>query len=274
MDTEGRSDVLYTDEMNKDFYKQKIAAEIDQSFIESDAIRIESLVHPRDPSLRAKQVFSLKPCPELLGHTLFDVHLGNKLEKANESRLFTREGIVGKIDYNEYNEKTLKVFESDSQRERIRDEEKNGFQDELEKVGEYGVLRKKLGKNEERKMLLMVINREDSAEIKELDYSLFLRNKKRIYDPEKLLLEEDLEEERRFKLEEQKEIRDLDSFLMKRLTQLYPTSEGVLWDKPHPPAKEHLKPRPEPKVEARRPQVEMKIEEESQEESVDSLLDD
>lgn len=286
LDAEHRSDVLYTDEMNRHFYKQKIAAEINRSFIESEAIQKESLVHPRDSSLKAKQVLSLVPCPELLGQTLFDVHLGNKLEKADEADLFIKEGILGKIDRNEFNEKTLKIFNGDSESGTRKQKDKTGtspigeeeetveFKEELEKVGEYGVLRKKLGQSEERKMLLMVINHEESAEIKELDYSLFLRNKKKQHEPETLNLEEDLEEERRFKLEEQSEIRELDSFLMKRLSQLYPSSEGILWEKPHPPAKRHFQPKTRVREPKKSRQLPMQIEEESQEESPDSLFDD
>lgn len=283
MDTERRSDVLYTDEMNRDFYKQKIGQEIQRSFEESRGIRVESLVHPKNPSLRARQVLSLLPCPELLGQKLFDVHLGNKLEKTDEAELFNREGLVGRVDFSEFNEKTFKVFCEGAAARETRPGEKSGegggqtervppAKEELGKAGEYAVLWKKLGRDEDRKLLLMVINREESAEIKELDYSLFLRNKKKQLEPETLLLEEDLEEERRFQQEEHSKVRSLDSFLAKRLSQLYPVSEGILWDRPHPPAKRHSKAAKAPaKLGSARGEI---PEEVSAEDSLDSLLSD
>ena len=273
LETEKRSDVLYTDEMNKEFYKQKISKELQQSFLESEGLRKETLTHPRRASLKAKHVYSLLPCTELLGQIVFDVHLGNKLEKTKEHKLLNEEGLVARVGFNDHQEKTLAVFQTQKERNEEIDSHQNGSAKEetlpkevMEKVGEFGVLRKKLGGEKDRKMLMMIVNDEHSAEIKEVDYSFFLRNVKRMQEEEEIALEEDLEEEARFKKEEQKEVHDLDSFLSKRLAQLYPTTEGVLWDKPHPPPKPFFPKRVSPQEETVREAIE--------EESEDSLFDD
>ena len=281
MDTERRSDVLYTDKMNKDFYKQKISEAIEQSFIESEGITKETLVHPNNPGLKAKRVLSLLPCTELLGQTMFDIHLGNKLEKANEQKIFNQEGLIAKVGYNEFQEKTMKIFQDNSKLKMSSDdsgssEKKPDFHSKeiLERTGEYGVLRKKMGEDDEQRMLMMVVNKEDSAEIKEIDYSFFLRNIKKIQENEKLAVEEDMEEETRFKKEEQAELKENESFLLNRLMELYPPTEGILWDKPHPEAKKHSIPkkiREKPKEKAMKI-LETKIEEEQREDSVDSLF--
>jgi hypothetical protein len=272
INTERRSDVLYTDEMNKDFYKQRISDVINQSFVESEAIDLETLVHPNKPSLKAKQIFSLLPSSELLGQTIFDVHLGNKLEKTKENELLNEEGLLASIGFNEHQEKTLKVFKKKTQNPSNKIDTENDIPEEMERVGEYGVLRKKMGGDEQQKMLLMIINNENSAEIKEMDYSLFLRNVKKLQETEELLLEDDMEEETRFKKDEQEEVQDLSSFLSKRLSQLYPSSEGILWDKPHPPAKKHNSINKEVSLARNRNKFKERIPEE--EESADSLFDD
>ena len=196
MDTEKRSDVLYTDKMNKDFYKQKISEAIEQSFIESQNLKKETLVHPNIPGLKAKRVLSLLPCPELLGQTMFDVHLGNKLEKAKEHKIFNQQGLIAKVGYNEFQEKTMKIYQKRSKLDSSSDEESSDFENKEgihskevhEKTGEYGVLRKKMGEEDEQKMLMMVVNNEESAEIKEIDYSFFLRNIKKLQDKELSLI--------------------------------------------------------------------------------------
>ena len=257
--------------MNKDFYKQRISDVINMSFAESQAIQLETLVHPNKPNLRAKQVLSLLPCSELLGQTIFDVHLGNKLEKTKENELLNEEGLLANIGFNEFQEKTFKLYQKKEEDSRIEIENEEMVQpDAMERIAEYGVLRKKMGQDDEQRMLLMVVNNEKSAEIKEMDYSLFLRNKKKLIDAEELLIEDDMEEETRFKKDEQDEVQDLSSFLSKRLSQLYPSSEGILWDKPHPPAKKH---KPSQKEEQRvKTNFNERISEEV--ESVDSLLED
>jgi hypothetical protein len=270
--TERRSDVLYTDEMNKEFYKQRINDVISQSFIDSEKIDKNTLVHPNNPSIKAKRVLSLLPCSELLGQSLFDVHLGNKLEKLKENEILEDEGLLAKIGFNEYQEKTLKLFKAKNENSNSKEESNTLSGDVMERIGEYGVLRKKLGEDEEQKMMMMVINDEESAEIKEMNYSLFLRNVKKLQEPEELMIEEDLEEETRFKTEEQEQVQDINSFLIKRLAQLYPSSEGVLWDKPHPPAKKHEIPKKETVLIQSKNPIQEKIPEE--EESVDSLFDD
>lgn len=222
-------------------------------------------MHPKLPSVKAKNVFSLVPCSELLGQSIYDVYLGNKLEKVHDQKFLNEEGLMANVGFNEFQEKTLKVFQKNDI------EEEMPIKESLRKVGEYGVLKKTFSEKENQRMLLMIVNKEDTAEIKEVDYSMYLRNIKKIADAEELVLEEDLEEEARFKKEEQEEVQDLDSFLLKRLSQMYPPTEGVLWDKPHPPAKIHG----ESKSNRERiPRPSQKIEEEDEDDSNDSLFSD
>jgi hypothetical protein len=284
IETDRRSDVLYTEEMNKEFYKQKLTQAINETFEESAKIQKDTLVHPKNRNLKAKNVFSLTPSSELLGQSIFDIYLGNKLEKSNEGNLLNEEGLMAQVGFNEFQEKTLKLFKKKKD-ENLKegqpeasdsDSEKRppSIKESLDKVGEYGVLRKKLGEKDNQKMLLMIVNNEDSAEIKEVDFSMFLRNVKKFGEPEELVLEEDLEEEARFKKQEQEEVNDLDSFLLKRLSQLYPSTEGILWDKPHPPSKIHTNPKSTTKDSTPSNRMAQEVIPEEDDESLDSLFND
>ena len=187
-----RLDVLYTEEMNKTYYKSQLMWDIENSFQEVADRDKTGWKHPSNKKMRAKRVWKLEPCAELMGQSVCGLNLTNKFNKAKHSSVFADQNIIGRVTKGEHQQKLFQVFGKQSeevlgpQNGESNSEEGNGESGnketatELQKYEiqkEFVVLKKEYElPRVTRDWLLLMNENESKIQVKPIDFSLIVRN--------------------------------------------------------------------------------------------------
>ena len=236
-----RLDVLYTEEMNKTYYKSQLMWDIENSFQEAADRDRTGWKHPNNKKMRAKKVWKLEPCAELMGQSVCGLNLTNKFNKSKHSNVFADQNIIGRVTKGEHQQKLFQVFSKQSEEilgpkneesnseeanEESNNEETATERQKYEIQKEFVVLKKKYELTKVTRDWLLLMNEDQSKiQVKPVDFSLIVRNVQKKVESQSLNLKVEPQLEKWFNEKNQINLETCGSYLG-RLSRKLGKEEG------------------------------------------------